>query len=340
MRGRNVRGIGVIGGISRSMQPIIQPAIGADRFKHVTPQPPDVRPPISPTPDDNVACRDNHPDEPQPVKSPSTLPVPDMKLLALDTSTEQLSIAVQSGDRVWCHRGAGGAQASASLIPGVLELLAQASLRLSELDALVVGRGPGSFTGLRTACAVVQGLAYGATRPVLGLDTLLALAPPVRAQDPGARRVLAVLDARMQQVYAAAYEFREMADNRCGEWHTVMPPGLYDPGDLTLPAAWQHDPAVWLAGNAFALLDPAPGVLRSPEGLARCTLACLPDAQALLQLAPTALARGEATAAQDLLPLYLRDKVALTTAERHALKTPPVSFVPAPTPTPPQATAP
>ena len=263
-----------------------------------------------------------------------------MKLLALDTSTEQLSIAVQSGDRVWCHRGAGGAQASASLIPGVLELLAQASLRLSELDALVVGRGPGSFTGLRTACAVVQGLAYGASRPVLGLDTLLALAPPVRTQDPGAQRVLAVLDARMQQVYAAAYEWRRSADNGSETWHTVMPPGLYDPGDLTLPAAWRNDPAVWLAGNAEALLGDAPGVLRGPDGLARRTLACLPDAQSLLQLAPAAWARGEALAAHDLLPLYLRDKVALTTAEREALKATTLSSVPAPTPTAPQATAP
>ncbi len=243
-----------------------------------------------------------------------------MKLLALDTSTEQLSIAVQSGDRVWCHRGVGGAQASAQLIPAVLTLLAQASLRVSELDALVVGRGPGSFTGLRTACAVVQGLAYGASRPVLGLDTLLALAPPVLAQDTSAQRVLAVLDARMQQVYAAAYEVRSSETPPGADWHTVMPPGLYDPGELTLPTAWREDASVWIAGNASALLGAAPGVLHSPEGTPRRILPCLPDAQALLQLAPAALARGEAVAAHTLLPLYLRDKVAFTTAERDALK--------------------
>ena len=244
-----------------------------------------------------------------------------MQLLALDTSTEQLSIAVQSGDRVWCHRGAGAAQASAHLIPAVLETLRQAGLRLSELDALVVGRGPGSFTGLRTACAVAQGLAYGSERPVLGLDTLLALAPPVLAHDPGAHRVLAVLDARMQQVYVAAYELDAAQGVPGGEWRTRMSPGLYDPGDVTLPADWLDDPAVWVSGNALSLLDEVPGVLRCPDGRVRRSLPCLPDAQALLQLAPAALARGEAVAARDLLPLYLRDKVALTTAERDALKT-------------------
>ena len=243
-----------------------------------------------------------------------------MKLLALDTSTEQLSIAVQSGDRVWCHRGAGGAQASASLIPSVLALLAQAELTLSDLDAVVVGRGPGSFTGLRTACAVAQGLAYGVSCPVLGLETLQSLAPQVLAQDPGATRVLAVLDARMQQVYAAAYERRPHEVGDAQGWRTLTPPGLYDPCDLTLPADWHDDPTVWIAGNANTLLDAAPGVLRGPAGAARRTLSCLPDAQALLQLAPAALARGEAVAADALLPLYLRDKVAMTTAEREALK--------------------
>ena len=237
-----------------------------------------------------------------------------MKLLALDTSTEQLSIAVQHGDLVWCHRGAGGAQASRRLIPEVLGLLAQADLNLSALDALVVGRGPGSFTGVRTACAVAQGLAFGAQLPVLGLDTLKALAPPVRAQDPQATRVLAVLDARMQQVYAAAYEWH------ANDWLTVRAPGLFDPADLSLPADWADDPQVWVTGNAHDALVDAPGVLHGLHNIHRRILVGVPDAQSLLQLAPMAWARGEAVAAADLQPLYLRDKVALTTAERDALK--------------------
>lgn len=301
------------------MQTIIQPTLGVQIRQHVTRSTLTRSCAHLPHPHPQATCRDN-PHEPLSDRVTLGPAHPAMKLLALDTSTEQLSIAVQSGDRVWCHRGVGGAQASAQLIPAVLTLLAQASLRVSELDALVVGRGPGSFTGLRTACAVVQGLAYGASRPVLGLDTLLALAPPVLAQDPSAQRVLAVLDARMQQVYAAAYEVRSSETPPGADWHTVMPPGLYDPGELTLPTAWREDASVWIAGNASALLGAAPGVLHSPEGTPRRILPCLPDAQALLHLAPAALTRGEAVAAHTLLPLYLRDKVAFTTAERDALK--------------------
>jgi len=237
-----------------------------------------------------------------------------MNLLALDTSTEQLSIAVQHGDRVWCHRGAGGAQASSQLIPAILRLLAEAELPLTSLHALVVGRGPGSFTGLRTACAVAQGLAFGAELPVLGIETLKALAPPVRSQDPHATRVLAVLDARMQQVYAAAYEWRD------NDWQTLRAPGLYDPIDLRLPPDWADDAQVWVAGNALDALGESPGVLRTPDGSSRHTLALLPDAQSLLQLAPAAWALREAVPAADLQPLYLRDKVALTTVEREAIK--------------------
>ena len=105
-----------------------------------------------------------------------------MNLLAFDTSTDTVSIAVQAGDAVWQHTGPGGSQASATLIPAIRSLLAQAGMSFSTLDAIVFGRGPGSFTGLRTACAVAQGLAFGARGgagvPVLPVDTLLAVADP------------------------------------------------------------------------------------------------------------------------------------------------------------------
>ena len=100
-----------------------------------------------------------------------------MKLLAFDTSTESMSIAVGDGVRVWEHTGAGGAKASATLIPAILALLQEAGLALRQLDAIAFGRGPGSFTGLRTACSVAQGLAFGAAVKVLPVDTLHALGP-------------------------------------------------------------------------------------------------------------------------------------------------------------------
>ncbi|RZL04754.1 MAG: tRNA (adenosine(37)-N6)-threonylcarbamoyltransferase complex dimerization subunit type 1 TsaB, partial [Rubrivivax sp.] len=101
-------------------------------------------------------------------------------LLAFDTSTSELSVAVTARGQVWEHTGPGGAQASSTLIPTVQALLRDAGVTLAELDAIAFGRGPGSFTGLRTACAVAQGLGFGADVPLLPVDTLLAVAEDAR----------------------------------------------------------------------------------------------------------------------------------------------------------------
>ena len=220
------------------------------------------------------------------------------KLLAFDTSTDTLSVAVRHGDRVLAHSGAGGAQASATLIPLIRRLLAEAGLVLGELDAIAFGRGPGSFTGLRTACAVAQGLGFGAGVPLLPVDTLLAVADEARERF-GALRVVAVLDARMDQVYTARYDF----DSPGG---TSAEAELLAPEALAVAAGWV------LAGNAFAAYgERLPDVARH---------AVLPTAEALLRLAPALLAAGGAVAPADAWPLYVRDKVAQTTEERAALK--------------------
>jgi tRNA threonylcarbamoyladenosine biosynthesis protein TsaB len=222
-----------------------------------------------------------------------------VKLLAFDTSTELLSIALQpgAGAAVLAHEGAGGAQASAGLIPAIEALLAQAGLQLAQLDAIAFGRGPGSFTGLRTAAAVAQGLGFGSGVPVLALDTLLAVAEDAHGRS-GATEVLAVLDARMGEVYAAAY--RRRAD---GGWDTLQQPLLGRPQDIALP------PGCIVAGNALALFGE-----RLPAG----AVAALPTAAALLRLAPAALALHPDADAARALPLYIRDKVAQTTEERAA----------------------
>ena len=220
------------------------------------------------------------------------------KLLAFDTSTDTLSVAVRHGDRVLVHSGAGGAQASATLIPLIRRLLAEAGLSLGELDAIAFGRGPGSFTGLRTACAVAQGLGFGAGVPLLPVDTLLAVAEEARHRF-GAQRVVAVLDARMDQIYAAHYDF----DAPHG---TTAEAELLAPEALAVPDGWV------LAGNAFVAYGARlPDVDR--HGV-------LPTAEALLRLAPALLAAGGAVAPADAWPLYVRDKVAQTTEERAALK--------------------
>jgi tRNA threonylcarbamoyladenosine biosynthesis protein TsaB len=237
-----------------------------------------------------------------------------MNLLAFDTSTDTLSIAVQHGDAVWQHTGPGGAQASATLIPTVRSLMAQASLSFDTLEAIVFGRGPGSFTGLRTACAVAQGLAFGARGgqgvPALPVDTLLAVAEEARHAH-GCTQVVAVLDARMDEVYHARCEWVAAQ----GRWHTEADFGLGAPESVLAPAGWT------VAGNA-----------RTPYGERLAPMAAhvaaLPTATALLRLAPALLAAGEGVPASDALPRYIRDKVAQTTAERAALRA--AQAVPAP----------
>ena len=224
---------------------------------------------------------------------------PPVKLLAFDTSTEALSIALCAGPGapVLEHAGAGGAQASATLIPAIEDLLRQAGLALASLDAIVFGRGPGSFTGLRTAAAVAQGLGFGSRVPVLPVDTLLAVAEEAHAQ-AGADRVVALLDARMDEVYFAAYE------RQGAQWRTVQAPALGRPEDVAVPPGWT------IAGNAHPLHD-----TRLPDAP---RVLALPTARALLRLAPALLAQSAIHPAAEALPLYIRDKVAQTTEERAA----------------------
>ena len=224
--------------------------------------------------------------------------------LAFDTSTDVLSLALAQGDRTWTHTLPGGAQASATLIPAVLDLLAQADMPLTALDAIVFGRGPGSFTGLRTACSVAQGLALGAQLPVLPVDTLLAVAEEARLQagGPETLTVLALLDARMDEIYSAVYR------HDAGAWTACSPLQVCAPERIALPT----EAEVLMAGNVFDLYGQ-----RLPAGP---RLQALPTARALLSLAPALWASGQAVPAEQAMPLYIRDKVAQTTAEREAQK--------------------
>ncbi len=226
-----------------------------------------------------------------------------LNLLAFDTSTERLSVALswaQGGaQRLLVREGEGGREASSALIPTVLELLREAGLPLAGLDAIVFGSGPGSFTGLRTACSVAQGLAFGAARPVLPVETLLAVAEEARHAQ-GVTRVLALLDARMDEVYAAAY----VHDGQT--WRREGPITLARPEAVDLPEGFV------LAGNAFAAYGD-----RLPAGT---RIEALPSAAAMLRLAPGLIAAGAAVPAHEALPLYVRDKVAQTTEERAALR--------------------
>ncbi len=225
-----------------------------------------------------------------------------MKLLVLDTSTEWCSAALWLDGELRAQRVLSEQRHSSLLLPMVDALLHEAGLRLRQLDGLAYGAGPGSFTGLRIACAVTQGLAFGADLPVVGVSTLQSL-----AVQTGARRVLTVLDARMAEVYWAAYELENTI------WQTVLAPQLAMPQSVQLP-----DDGEWVgAGNGFAVLD-APMRTRLATQLMRIDDGLMPDAAAMAGLAAQAFARGEAGDAALAAPIYLRDKVALTVNERRA----------------------
>jgi tRNA threonylcarbamoyladenosine biosynthesis protein TsaB len=198
-------------------------------------------------------------------------------------------------------------------------LLDEAQLSLKELDAIAFGQGPGAFTGLRTACAVAQGLALGAKLRLLPIDSLLMLAHAAlsthpslreaeRRSNPPSDRVLSVLDARMGQVYAAAYEHGPEG------WRCLEAPSLSQPEALVLPAGWQEQGFV-LASNAHAIYPDAFASTLSQGGVA---IEAWPQAVVMLDLAALAYARGECVSPAEALPLYVRDKVALTSAERLA----------------------
>jgi tRNA threonylcarbamoyladenosine biosynthesis protein TsaB len=205
-------------------------------------------------------------------------------------------IAVTDGQQTWQHTSEGGAKTSAALIPAIMAQLKKANLTLQQLDAIVFGRGPGSFTGLRTACSVAQGLAFGAGGiQVLPVDTLLAVAEEARfnCKNADAMQIQAVLDARMGEIYAASYAYK------AGVWNAISDIQLCKPADLQFETGFQ------LAGNCL-------------EGVNRIN--ALPTATAMLRLAPAMLAAGMGVTADQALPLYVRDKVAQTTAERADLK--------------------
>jgi tRNA threonylcarbamoyladenosine biosynthesis protein TsaB len=235
--------------------------------------------------------------------------MPAPTVLAFDTSTEHLAVALQAGAGALHANAAGGAVASATLLPQVAQLLQAAHMAHADLDFIAYGRGPGAFTGLRTACAVAQGLAFGLGKPVLAIDSLLIVAEDARQQAlaEGPFDMGVAMDARMDEVYAAAYRWDG------GAWLTLLPPALHSLP--ALQAAWQGLVLQAVAGSAWAAFGgrlPPPAPLVFPTELDR--------AAALLRLALRAAAAGQGMDAAQALPLYLRDKVAQTTAEREAAR--------------------
>ncbi len=219
------------------------------------------------------------------------------KILALDTSTDACSVALHCDGQAWEDFRVIPRQHTQALLPMVQQILAEHGLGVTDLDAIAVGRGPGSFAGIRIAMGAAQGLAFAAQLPLLPVSTLAAMALTAH-QRFGCDYVVSALDARMNEIYAAAYRIRD------GRPQALMAETVCAPELLTLPQA-----QAWLAaGSGWRYLDAMSGAVRQAVTVAPEDI--YPSALAMLQLALDDWKAGKAVAAEEALPVYLRDEVA------------------------------
>ncbi|RFA31045.1 tRNA (adenosine(37)-N6)-threonylcarbamoyltransferase complex dimerization subunit type 1 TsaB [Alkalilimnicola ehrlichii] len=218
-------------------------------------------------------------------------------LLTLDTTTEACSVALQYGDDV-CERFGLMPRGHAQHVLGMAdEVLAEAGIALSAVDAIGFCRGPGAFTGVRIAVGVVQGLAFGADLPVVPVSTLATLAQGAIAEQ-GADKVLAAVDARMGEVYSAAYCSIDGCASLLGAERVCAPNAVEVPEG----AGWLGVGTGWGAYDALLRKHCGDTVMRTVPDV-------YPRARHILPLATRAHAAGDAVAAADALPVYLRDRV-------------------------------
>ena len=224
-----------------------------------------------------------------------------MRLLGLETATRHLSVALWQDGELLERTGEFPNGGSERLLPWVRELLAEGGLTLAQIDGIAFGAGPGGFTGLRLACGVAQGLAWGLDLPVLPVSTLEAL-----ALASGKTTVWACLDARMNEVYSAAYT---VSGDVVAQF---MAPECAAPAVVSAPTL----AGAWGVGDGFGIYPEL--LLARKSDLAGVNADAFPTAAAVLRLAAAAHARGDRLDAAQAQPIYVRDKVALTTAERMA----------------------
>ena len=226
-----------------------------------------------------------------------------MQILAIDTSTEFLSLALWLNGRVLSRDIHAGQTHSQQILPTLRELLDEAQLELKALDGIAFGAGPGSFTGLRIACGVAQGLAFGANLPVVAVSTLQAL-----AQQSVADKVIACLDARMGEIYYAAYEKKN------NDWIEVNAPALFKPEEA--PKVTGSD---WVGVGTGWLVYP--DILQNVYGeqlreMPKPDHNSHPKALSIAELALPTFKAGLARPAHEAAPIYIRNKVALKMSER------------------------
>lgn len=224
-----------------------------------------------------------------------------MNILALDTSTEFLSLALQLGDKTFTHYQHAGNASSELILPQIQALLDEAKVTLSDLDGIAFGAGPGAFTGVRIACGVAQGLGFGANISVVGVNTLLAL-----AEASGEDKVIVCLDARMGEIYHAAFEKQNNAWVETSATKVIKPEAA-----PVLDGSWIG------VGSGWAVYGEILSKIYA-ENVVKVLPDVTPTAEAILRLAKPIFAAGNAKSASEAAPIYIRNRVALTSAEREA----------------------
>ena len=233
-----------------------------------------------------------------------------MNLLALDTSTEFLSLALKLGENMFTHYQETGSASSQLVLPQIQFLLDSANIKLKDLDGIAFGAGPGAFTGVRIASGVAQGLGFGANLPVVGINTLVAV-----AEASGQDKVIVCLDARMGEIYHAALIKKYDNDEENGIWVEISETKVCKPQDA--PAIegdnWVGAGSGWAVYAENLTLKYAQNLSQAlPNVLANIT----PTAEAILRLAQSVFESGQAKSAIEAMPIYIRNRVALTTLER------------------------
>jgi tRNA threonylcarbamoyladenosine biosynthesis protein TsaB len=233
-----------------------------------------------------------------------------MNLLALDTSTEVLSLALQLGDKTFMHSQFAGNASSQLILPQIQELLDAANMKLADLNGIAFGAGPGAFTGVRIACGVAQGLGFGANLPVVGVSTLLAM-----AETSGEENVIVCLDARMGEIYHAVFQMHE------NKWHETLETQVCKPEaapEMAFRASQIMHEKVWVGvGSGWGVYGETLSTIYS-QCLTKKMTDITPTAEAILRLAKPTFEAGLAKPASEAAPIYIRNRVALTSAEREA----------------------
>ena len=245
-----------------------------------------------------------------------------MPVFAIETSTERLSLALTDGERIFAREIDAGQRHSELALSAIADLFAEAKMAIADVDVIAFGQGPGSFVGVRIACGLAQGMAMGAGKKLMPVPTQMALAEQALRANPAAANVLVAIDARMNEIYFAAYQ-HDSAEPVAAPtgWRTTIAPMLLKPHELPEIATTSEGVLVGI-GSAFDSATLATAIedryKNSIHTIIRTAFPCATDVAVIAQ---RQFARGVGMLnPAEAAPLYLRNNVAQTIAERTAEK--------------------